>query len=54
MWKFVKAKIDESTLPDVLAGWWLEDVNGGDGIPSEEELDPRHVNGYQYETDDDL
>ena len=50
----MKSTFDEEALPRLLEKRWLEDVNGGNGIPREEELDDRHGNGYQYETDDDL
>ncbi|TEB34025.1 hypothetical protein FA13DRAFT_1729486 [Coprinellus micaceus] len=53
-WKFVKENFDEAALPGLLEKWWVEDVNGGNGIPGKEELDERHGNGYQYEADDDL
>ncbi|TEB28007.1 hypothetical protein FA13DRAFT_825535 [Coprinellus micaceus] len=55
VWKFVKNDFDdhdeedeeEGRLPKLLETWWLEDVNGGSGIPTEEELDERYRNGYQ-------
>jgi hypothetical protein len=53
-WKFVKENFDEAALPGLLEKWWVEDVNGGNGIPGKEELDEHHGNGYQYEADDDL
>ena len=59
VWKFVKndyndddeeeegeeeEKEKEERLPKLLEAWWLEDVNGGSGIPTEEELDERYRN----------
>ena len=39
VWKFVENDFYEEELPELLEKWWLEDVNGGNGIPTEEELD---------------